>query len=67
MAYIDRVREEANRRIMFIFDLDRTDAESIVDLSEGQLFNLDDTCSLGERFDMDISEQLTGLILPVDK
>lgn len=61
MAHIDRVREEAIQRIMFTFDMGREDAESIVDHNECRLFDL------GDEFDVDISEQVTRMILPVDE
>ena len=64
MAQIDRTREEAIERIMRTFDMDREDAEGFVDHSEGRLFDLHDTFSLGEPFDIDISEQVTRMIRP---
>ena len=67
MAHVDRVREEAIARIMHTFDMDRADAESIVDRSEGWSFDLDDGFSLGEEANIDISEQVTRLILPRDQ
>lgn len=67
VAHIDRMREEAIQRIMLTFDMDRKDAANIVDRAEGQLFDFDDTLSLGDGFDVDISEQVTRLILPMDE
>jgi hypothetical protein len=67
MAHVDRVREEAIARIMHTFEMDRADAESIVDRSEGRFFDLDDGFSLGEESDIDISEQVTRLIHPRDE
>lgn len=67
VAHIDRVREEAIDRIMRMFDMDRVDAERFVDRSEGRLFDLDDSFNLDEPFDVDISEQVTRMILPMDE
>ena len=57
MDQIDSEPEEAIQRIMRTLDIDRADAESIVDHSEGRLFDLDDTFNLDDPFDVDISEQ----------
>ena len=67
MARRDREREEAIQRVMLNFDMDREAAESIVDRTEGRLFNLDDAFNLGETPDVDISDQVTRLILPKDE
>lgn len=63
MAQIDRVREDTIQRVMQTLNLNREDAENFVDDSEGQTFDLDED----DMFDVDITEQVTRLILPPDE